>query len=52
MIAHGGLVGALAEILVLVAVVGVFAAVWLRERRAGGEAAHEGEAVLRDDEGA
>lgn len=50
MIAHGGLVGALAEILVLAAVAGVFAAVWFRERRTGGEAAQTGEAVLRDDD--
>jgi hypothetical protein len=32
-VAHGGVAGAIVESLVLVAVVGVFLAVWLRERR-------------------
>jgi hypothetical protein len=33
-LAHGGAVGLVAEILVAVTVLGLFAAVWLRERRA------------------
>ena len=33
-VAHGGVVGALAEAFVAVAVTGVFVAVWLRERSA------------------
>lgn len=37
LIAHGGLVGALVEGLIAVAVAGVLVAVWLRERRHGGE---------------
>ncbi|GIU94685.1 MAG: hypothetical protein KatS3mg012_1142 [Gaiellaceae bacterium] len=48
-VAHGGLAGAVVESLVVLAVGGVFAAIWLRERRArrarGG--ARRGE--LRDD---
>ncbi len=34
LIAHGGIAGAIAEASFLVAVGGVFGAVWLRERRA------------------
>jgi hypothetical protein len=50
LIAHGGVAGALVEILVLVAVGGVFVSVWLRERRVGEEPAPGGEARLRDDD--
>ena len=35
LVAHGGLGGAVVEGLVVVAILVVFAAVWLRERRAG-----------------
>lgn len=36
LIAHGGLAGALVEVLIVVAIALVFLAVWLRERRARG----------------
>jgi hypothetical protein len=49
LIAHGGVTGAIVEALVLLAVAGVFLAVWLRERRTGGEE-EAGEARLRDDD--
>jgi hypothetical protein len=42
--------GALVEILVLVAVAGVFVSVWLRERRVGEEPTTGAEARLRDDD--
>jgi hypothetical protein len=48
-IAHGGVAGAMVEILVLLAIAGVFASVWLRERRAGKESIPGAEAQLRDD---
>jgi hypothetical protein len=48
--AHGGLAGAIVETLVVLAVVGVFVAVWLRERRGGGEP--DDETRLRDDDAA
>ena len=48
LIAHGGVGGAIAESLVVVAVVSVFVAVWFRERRARREHGHDGPAVLRD----
>ena len=35
LVAHGGLGGAVVEGLLVVAILAVFAAVWLRERRAG-----------------
>jgi hypothetical protein len=50
LIAHGGVAGAIVEALVLVAIAGVFLAVWLRERRGGGEVEPFGEARLRDDD--
>jgi hypothetical protein len=48
LVGHGGVAGAIAESLVVVAIGGVFLAVWIRERRAG--RAHEGPAHLRDDD--
>jgi hypothetical protein len=48
MVAHGGLVGGIVESLVVVAVVAVFAAVWLRERKAHSAAGRP--ARLRDDD--
>jgi cytochrome c oxidase assembly factor CtaG len=48
LIAHGGVVGAIAESVVVVAVTSVFVAVWVRERRARKEQAHEGPARLTD----
>lgn len=50
LVAHGGLVGAIVESLVLLTVAAVLIAVWLRERRAGREQPHDGPARLRDDE--
>jgi hypothetical protein len=50
LIAHGGVAGALVEILVLVAVAGVFVSVWFRERRVGEESTPGAEARLRDDD--
>jgi hypothetical protein len=47
--AHGGLVGALVEGLVALAVAGVLVAVWLRERRGGDEDGPAG--LTEDDEG-
>ncbi len=49
-VAHGGLAGAIVESLVVLAVVSVLVAVWLRERRSGGDQAHEGPARFTDDE--
>lgn len=48
MIAHGGVAGAIVELLVAFAVIGVLVAVWLRERRErpGGR----GPARLRDED--
>jgi hypothetical protein len=48
-VAHGGVEGAVVEILVALAVVGVFAAVWLRERRPRDDV--EGPARLNDEDG-
>lgn len=42
MIAHGGVAGAIVEALVVVAVIGVFAAIWLRERSARRSQAADG----------
>lgn len=42
MIAHGGVAGAVVEALVVVAVIGVFAAIWLRERGARRSQADDG----------
>jgi hypothetical protein len=46
-IAHGGTAGAIVEAALVVAVTGVFVAVWVRERRAR-EERREGPAPLRD----
>jgi hypothetical protein len=48
LVAHGGVGGAIVESLLVVAVVSVFGAVWIRERRARREHGHDGPAVLRD----
>ncbi len=42
MIAHGGVGGLIVEGLLAVTVLGVFAAVWLRERRAGRSRSDDG----------
>src|ERR671918_1103985 len=47
-VAHGGVAGAIAESLIVIAISAVLVAVWVRERRAG--RASEGPARLRDDE--
>jgi hypothetical protein len=47
LIAHGGTAGAIVEAALLVAVTGVFVAVWVRERRARAERS-DGPAELRD----
>jgi hypothetical protein len=49
LVAHGGVGGAIAEALLAVAVIGLFVAVWLRERR-GGRRRVRGAARLRDDD--
>jgi hypothetical protein len=49
-VAHGGVAGAVVESLIVLAVVAVLVAVWLRERRAAKERAGEGPARLRDDD--
>lgn len=51
LIAHGGLAGALVEGLVALAVAGILVAVWLRERRRGGEDDERGAGLREDDEG-
>jgi hypothetical protein len=48
LIAHGGVAGAIVESFVVFAVVSVFGAVWIRERRARREHGHHGPAILRD----
>jgi hypothetical protein len=48
LIAHGGLAGAILEALIVLAVIGVFAAAWLRERVAA-EDAREPEPLSEDD---
>ncbi len=45
--AHGGLAGAVVESLVILMVVAILIAIWLRERRSGDE---DRSARLRDDE--
>lgn len=50
LVAHGGVAGALVEILVALAVLGVFVAVWLREGRERDDAGTEGAAHLRDED--
>jgi hypothetical protein len=52
LIAHGGVAGAIVETLVVLVVVGVFVAVWLRERRGGGDREPDAETRLRDDDAA
>ena len=47
LVGHGGLAGALVESLVVLTVVSVLIAVWLRERRSGRD---EGPARFRDGE--
>jgi mannose/fructose/N-acetylgalactosamine-specific phosphotransferase system component IIC len=49
LVAHGGVAGAIAESLIAVAVVGIFVAIWIRERRARKEQADDGSASLTDD---
>jgi hypothetical protein len=49
-VAHGGFVGAIVESLLFLTVAAVLIAVWLRERKAGRDQAHEGPARLRDDD--
>lgn len=48
LVGHGGVAGAIAESLVVIAVSAVLVAVWIRERRSG--RAPEGPARLRDDD--
>jgi hypothetical protein len=48
-VAHGGVAGAFVEALVGVAVLGLFVAVWLRERRVR-EEGEGGSARLRDED--
>jgi mannose/fructose/N-acetylgalactosamine-specific phosphotransferase system component IIC len=50
LVAHGGVAGAIAESLIAVAVVGIFVAIWIRERRARKEQADDGPASLTDHE--
>jgi uncharacterized protein (DUF2062 family) len=50
LVAHGGLVGAIVESLLVVAVTSVFVAVWIRERRARREQSGRGPAALNPDE--
>lgn len=50
LVAHGGAVGAIVESLVLLTVVAVFVAIWLRERRAARERSGDGPARLKDDD--
>jgi hypothetical protein len=47
-VGHGGVAGAIVETLVVLAVIAVLLAVWLRERR-GRRSASEAETRLRDD---
>jgi hypothetical protein len=49
-IAHGGVVGAIVELLLVLTVAAILIAVWLRERRAGRDQARDGPARLRDEE--
>lgn len=46
LVAHGGVAGAAIEALLGLAVIGLFVAIWLRERRARGESGSEGSARL------
>ncbi len=49
-LAHGGVAGAIVESLIVLAVIAVLVAVWVRERRAARERVGEGPARLRDDD--
>jgi hypothetical protein len=49
-VAHGGIAGAVVELLVVLTVAAIFIAVWLRERQAGRKRPSDGPARLRDDE--
>ena len=50
LLAHGGLAGAIAEALMVLAVVGVLGAVWLRERRRTGDDEPEERTEVEHDE--
>ena len=50
LVAHGGVAGAFVEALVGIAVLGLFLAVWLRERRIRHDAALGGPARLKDED--
>lgn len=50
LIAHGGAAGAIVESLIVLAVIAVLVAVWVRERRGARERVSEGPARLRDDD--
>ena len=50
LVAHGGVAGAAVEALVGLAVLGVFVAIWLRERRVRGSGEADGPARLRDED--
>jgi hypothetical protein len=52
LIAHGGVAGAIAESLVGIVVLAIFASVWIRERRARRAGLGRRPAKLRDDEDA
>ena len=47
---HGGVVGAIAESAIALAIASVFIAIWVRERRARRDGAPEGPARLREDD--
>jgi len=49
-VAHGGVAGAAIEALVGLAVLAVFVAVWLREKRVREESSSSGPARLRDED--
>jgi hypothetical protein len=49
-LAHGGVVGAIAESAIALAVASVFLAVWARARRAAREEVPQGPARLREDD--
>ena len=50
LVAHGGAAGAVVEALVGMAVLGVFLAIWLRERRVRSEPGPDSPARLRDED--
>jgi hypothetical protein len=49
-VAHGGIAGAVVELLVVLTVAAIFLAVWLRERQAGRKQPSGDPARLRDDD--